>query len=176
MEKHGVTRAVVGLLVLFLAAGGCEGAGGEPTLSPGRYLYTASHPVPSGEDSIRLNGVMEITGAGAEGVEGRWDVPQLHPELESLGAGGSDLVVTAHPTYFGTILHRLRPGGDGEVACEGEYTWVAEEGEHRSLPLTCTLDPDVPEGYDPALPNPQTRIIRPLDADTLPPVRDSARP
>lgn len=132
-------RSTSAVLGLFLAlSGGCDPGGGE--LEPGRYTYRASHPAPGGDESITLEGVVELEDVAGDTIQGHWEVPQLHPELRVIGEPGGELVVTGHPIYFGTLRHRIRPTRGG-ISCSGTYVWVAEGGVERSVPLSCSISP-----------------------------------
>lgn len=135
-----VLRGTASGAVLALFLGACVGDAGP--IEPGRYSYEATHPAPGGEQSIQLEGFLQIDEAPGDTIEGEWEVPQLHPELRVVEDEGGAAVITAHPTYFGTLHHRIRRGSGGGVSCSGEYVWVAEGGEQRSVPLTCTIQPE----------------------------------
>lgn len=155
-----------GRLAVLLLALGCAPGEGEERIPEGRYRYVASHPAPSG--NVRLEGVLVITESNEDSIAGVWQVPQLHPELDLGGREGAAYEAMAHPTYFGILTHRLRPEGDG-IHCEGEYTWMADGGIERTVPVTCSVSPEA--GVRPEMPptGPEDPTIRPIDADTAPP-------
>lgn len=126
-------------LVLVLAlASACDLA--PAPLEPGRYTYRASHPAPGGDESITLEGVLDVEEVEGDTIRGSWEVPQLHPELGMIGEVDGGLVVTAHPIYFGTLHHTIRGTGRG-ISCSGRYVWVAEGGVERSVLLSCSISP-----------------------------------
>jgi hypothetical protein len=136
MSGCGLRTGVFALAAL--AGAGCDA--GPDSISPGRYAYVASHATPRGDDTIRLEGVLEVQSVGADSIEGEWEVPDLHPELRVRSDGSGRSVVTAHPTYFGTLHHRLRRIGGG-ISCSGAYVWVGEDGAEQSTKLSCSITP-----------------------------------
>lgn len=156
-------------LAAVLSIAACSGAdAGERTIPEGRYRYVATHPARGGSDSIRLDGVLEITESTPDSITGVWAVPQLQPDLDLGGWRGDAYEVMASPTYFGVLTSRLRPEGTW-IRCEGEYTWVADGGVERSVPVTCSLSPDAGERPEMPPTGAEDPIVRPIDADTVPP-------
>lgn len=164
LRRHA---AVLALPVLLPACGGEE----TNPLPPGRYAYTASHATPDGGQPVELAGVLEIYELEGDSLRGRWDAEQLHPELEGAVLEDAGAAVYAHPTYFGTIVHRVRRGAGGAVSCDGEYSWIAAGGVERSVPLTCALSDAVPAGA--GVPAPGGRAVRKAqDSPIVAPVPD----
>ena len=161
LASRSLAAAALGL------AAACADGMAEGVVPEGRYGYEASHPTPDG-GSIDLAGVMVITESDVNSVSGLWEVPDLHPEMDLGDREGEAYEVMAHPTYFGTLTHRIWREGDA-ILCEGEYTWIAEGGIERTAPVTCSISPEA--GERPAMPprGPEDPIVRPIDADTLPP-------
>lgn len=136
MSGCGLRTGVIAMAAL--AAAGCDA--GPDAIPPGRYAYVASHATPRGDDTIRLQGVLEVQAVGTDSIDGEWDVPDLHPELRVRTDGSGRSVITAHPTYFGTLHHRFRRFGGG-LSCSGAYIWVDAEGDEQSTKLSCSLKP-----------------------------------
>jgi hypothetical protein len=153
--------AVLGVLLTLFA--GCD-VGGGGDLEPGRYTYRASHPAPGGDESITMEGVLEIEEARGDTIQGHWEVPQLHPELRVLGDEDGAVVVTAHPIYFGTLRHRIRRTRTG-ISCSGVYVWVGDGGTERSVLLSCSIGPGA-EGVTPRLDTTPMPPVRPSGEDT----------
>lgn len=148
----------------------CGDEAREHALPEGRYHYVATHPAPAQAEPLRLEGVMVITESGEDSVAGQWEVPELHPEMDLGGWEGDAYEVMAHPTYFGILTHRLRPAPDGgTIACEGDYTWVADGGVERTVPVTCSVSPGATERPEMPARGPEDPIVRPIDADSVPP-------
>lgn len=163
------------LCLLAAAAAACGDApGGAPQPLPdGRYGYQARHYVPFLRDTVELSGAVivgeeplgEDDVRGGEPRPGKWEVQQLHPRMETVAAEGGEPLVYAFPTYEGTLVHRFSRSGE-RLLCDGEYTWLAEGGDERREPVSCTLSTDAP-----TLPLmeevPLSPTIRPAD-DNLP--------
>jgi hypothetical protein len=169
-RRDGRLPARLAALAVWPLAMACGEEAQEHELPEGRYHYQAIHPAPGLVEPMRLEGVMVIAESGEDSIAGQWEVPQLHPEMELGSWEGDAYEVMAHPTYFGILTHRLRPApGRGTIECEGNYTWVAEGGVERTVPVTCSVSAEVAER--PAMParGPEDPIVRPIDPDTLPP-------
>jgi hypothetical protein len=135
----------------------------ERAPAPGRYAYTASHPDPVTPDTVTFSGVLVIEESTPESIAGHWEVTQLQPSLERGGWEEDAYVAYAYPIYGGIAVHRIsRAGGPRDLRCTGHYTWVAEGGVERDIPLTCQLSPLEP-GATPATPAPGSRVIRPFE-------------
>lgn len=156
----GLTLAALPLLLTGACAGDTEPA----LIPPGRYHYRASHPIPDSGDSIRLEGVLQVTFSEGDSLGGRWDVQRMHPEMRASTSEDGAVEIRGQPTYFGSIVHRITPQQGGRFACSGRYSWVAEGGE-RSLPVTCSLSAQVPAGL--ATPAPGATTIHPIDPDSV---------
>lgn len=157
-------RAAAPLLTLLLPPlAACDRETGP--IEVGRYEYRAAHPTPGG-DTIRIEGVLNVEEVRGDTIEGVWEVPQLHPELRVVDDADGRLTVSAQPTYFGTIYHRIGRSGRG-VTCSAEYVWVAEGGVERSEPVTCAITRDPGATPLPGAGDPETPIVRPIQ-DTTP--------
>lgn len=136
--RSSIEPAAALLAILLLTLAGCERESGP--IEVGRYAYRAAHATPGG-DTIRLDGVLDVEEVRGDTIEGQWEVPQLHPELRVVDDADGRLTVSAQPTYFGTIYHRIGRSGRG-ITCSAEYVWVAEGGVERSVPVTCAITRD----------------------------------
>lgn len=163
------------LWLLALAAAACGDARpGEvdAPLPDGRYGYQARHYVPFLRDTMELSGAViigedplgEDLVRDGETMPGKWEVQQLHPRMEIVTAEGGEPLVYAFASYEGTLVHRMTRSG-GRLLCEGEYTWVADGGDERREPISCTLSADAPPL--PLMEAPLSPAVRPVD-DTLP--------
>jgi hypothetical protein len=154
-------RRPAAALLCALAAAGCEPD--HPVPPEGWYAYVGSYAVPGTADSVVIEGALEITEASAGELEGRWRADRLHPELTGGEWVESAYEIKATPTFFGTLVHRVAPqaAGDG-FRCEGEFTWVAEGGIERAVPVRCSLvfTDQIPPGATAPV-NP--RVIRPAE-------------
>ncbi len=159
-------KAVSAVLLLGAACAGDE-AGGR-TIPEGRYHYVASHPAPGEAQSVELEGVLVITWSGRDSIAGVWEVPELQPDLDLGEWRGDAYEVMANPTYFGVLTNRLRRQGE-RILCEGDYTWVAEGGVERTVPVTCSVSPDAGERPEMPARGEEDPIIRRIDPDSVPP-------
>lgn len=137
MNGHRARHCAAALL-LALTGAGCEPD--HPVPPEGWYAYVASYAVPGTADSVTIEGGLEITEASAGQLQGRWRADRLHPELTGGEWVEGAYEIRAIPTFFGTLVHRVapRPAGDG-FRCDGQFTWVAEGGIERAVPVRCSL-------------------------------------
>lgn len=128
------------IIILTLAFISCSAEGEVPI---GEYEYAATHPLPGGPDSMELTGSLTITSAEDGMLEGTWDANRLNPPLLTGDHLKNAYELLAATTYGGTLVHRVHFGAE-EISCTGEFVWVAEGGEERSLPVSCTISLDEP--------------------------------
>lgn len=128
----------ISIIVLTLVFLSCTAEGGVPI---GEYDYAASHPLPGGEGSVELTGRLTITSAEDGMLGGSWDASRLKPPLVTGDHLENAYELLAATTYGGTLVHRVHFGAE-EISCTGEFVWIAEGGEERSLPVSCTISLD----------------------------------
>ncbi len=126
------------IIILVLIFAGC---GVEDSPPVGDYDYAANYLLPGVRDSMSFVGILRITSAASDELEGRWDVTRVQPELITGDHVEGMYELLATPTFGGTLVHRVN-FGDSEISCTGKYVWVAAGGQERSVPLHCTLSYD----------------------------------